>query len=458
MTGGNPWAQIIAGHGVAPAVRGDDGDVLTYSDIGALSAQVDAALGKRSLVFVRTANTASSVAAWLALLASRHAVLAIEHDLPAERLAALVARYRPDAIIDPQGGHSLAPGPGGTTLHPDLAVLLSTSGSTGSPKLARFTAAALLANAKAIAAYLELTAGERPWLCLPTSYSYGMSIINSHALVGACIEVTARGVMQAEFWDGLTARGATSLSGVPFHYDAIRRLGLDRLATPTLTTLTQAGGRLPAPVAARYAEWAAANGRRFITMYGQTEAGPRLTWLPPEHLAGNAGAIGLPIPGVTIDLIGPDGAVIGEPGVAGEMRCTSPGVMMGYALDADDLSRGDELGGVLMTGDLAARNDAGILTITGRASRMIKLFGTRVNLDDIDAHLASIDVAGVAFGQDDQLRVLIEGGEADAVRAALVAAFSFPPRGLAVKQGALPRAASGKLLYGALGQAWEAAG
>lgn len=458
MTGGNPWTQIIAGHGDAPAVRGDDGIVASYADIGTLSAQIDAALGKRSLVFVRTANTAPSVAAWLALLASRHAVLAIEHDLPAERLEALVARYRPDAIIDPQAGNDITPGPGGTNLHPDLAVLLSTSGSTGSPKLARFTAAALLANAQAIAKYLELNAAERPFLALPTSYSYGMSVINSHALVGACIEVTAHGVMQAEFWDGLTVRGATSLSGVPFHYDAIRRLGLDRLATPTLTTLTQAGGRLAAPVAARYAEWAAANGRRFITMYGQTEAGPRLTWLPPEQLASHAGAIGLPIPGVTIDLIGADGERIDGPGVAGEMRCTSPGVMMGYALDADDLSRGDELGGVLMTGDLASRDEAGILSITGRASRMIKLFGTRVNLDDIDAHLASMDVTGVAFGQDDALRVLIEGGEADTVRGALVAAFSFPPRGLTVKQGTLPRATSGKILYGALGQAWETAG
>jgi acyl-coenzyme A synthetase/AMP-(fatty) acid ligase len=285
-----------------------------------------------------------------------------------------------------------------------------------------------------------------------------MSVINSHALVGACVEVTAHGVMQAEFWDGLKNRAATSLSGVPFHYDAIRRLGLDRLATPTLTTLTQAGGKLPAPVAAKYAEWAAANGRRFITMYGQTEAGPRLTWLPPELLASHAGAIGVPIPGVTIDLIAADGGVNTEPGVSGEMRCTSPAIMMGYAQGAADLARGDELGGVLMTGDLASREEAGILSITGRASRMIKLFGTRVNLDDIDAQLARMDVPGVSFGQDDQLRILIEAGDPETVRAALIAAFSFPPRGLMVKAVAsLPRASSGKLLYGALGQVWEAA-
>ena len=457
MIGGNPWAAIIAGHGDAAAVRGDDGSVIKYCDIMQIGATLDTALGRRSLVFVRTANTAASVATWLALLASGHAALAIEHDLPAARLDALVARYRPDAIIDPQAGNAITHCTGGTALHPDLSVLLSTSGSTGSPKLARFTSAALLANARAIADYLDLTAAERPYLCLPTSYSFGMSIINSHALVGACIEVTAFGVMQAEFWAGLTARGATSLSGVPFHFDAIRRLGLDRLATPTLTTLTQAGGRLPAPVAAKYAEWAATTGRRFITMYGQTEAGPRLTWLPPEHLAAHAGAIGVPIPGVTIDLIGSDSAVLTQPDVSGEMRCTSPGVMMGYAVDADDLLRGDELGGVLMTGDLASRDNAGILSITGRASRMIKLFGTRVNLDDIDAHLAGIDAAGAAFGQDDQLRVLIETGDANAVRAALIAAFSFPPRGLLVRKAALPRAASGKLLYGALGQVWEQA-
>ena len=73
--------------------------------------------------------------------------------------------------------------------------------------------------------------------------------------------------------------------------------------------------------------------------------------------------------------------------------------------------------------------------------------------------LARMDVAGVSFGQDDQLRVLIEGGDADAVRAALVEAFSFPPRGLLVKAVAsLPRASSGKLLYGALGAAWDQVG
>jgi acyl-CoA synthetase (AMP-forming)/AMP-acid ligase II len=456
MTTGNPWAAILAGHGDAVAVRDDAGTALTYADVLALRAQFDTTLGRRSLVFLRTANSAASVAAWLALLASDHATLAIEHDLAPERLAALVDLYRPDAIIDPQG--AITPGPGGTALHPDLSVLLSTSGSTGSPKLARFTAAALFANAAAIADYLGLTAAERPFLALPTSYSYGMSVINSHALVGACVEVTAHGVMQAEFWDGLKNRAATSLSGVPFHYDAIRRLGLDRLATPTLTTLTQAGGKLPAPVAAKYAEWGAANGRRFITMYGQTEAGPRLTWLPPELLASHAGAIGVPIPGVTIELVDSDGAAITEPGVSGEMRCSSPAIMMGYAQGAADLARGDELGGVLMTGDLASRNEAGVLSITGRASRMIKLFGTRVNLDDIDAQLARMDVPGVSFGQDDQLRVLVEAGDPETVRAALIAAFSFPPRGLMVKAVAsLPRASSGKLLYGALGQAWEAA-
>jgi long-chain acyl-CoA synthetase len=459
MMPGNPWAACFQAHGDALAVVDDAGQQCRFSDVLALAGRLHAELGPRALVFLRTSNCAASVAHWLALLASGHTTLIIEHDLAEERLAALMALYRPDAVIDPLAAQPVTRLAGGTALHPDLAVLLSTSGSTGSPKLARFTSAAIWANAGSIAQYLALTADERPLLCLPNSYSYGMSVINSHALVGACVGVTALGVMEAGFWDRLNASGATSLSGVPFHYDAIRRLGIDRLETPTLTTLTQAGGKLPLPVARKYAEWAQAHGRRFITMYGQTEAGPRLTWLPPELLASHAGAIGVPIPGVTIDLVNEAGALITQTGVAGEMRCTSPAIMMGYALEAADLSRGDEMGGVLMTGDLASRGEDGILSITGRVSRMIKLFGTRVNLDDIDAQLAALEVPGVAFGQDDQLRVLIEAGAADAVREALIDAFSFPPRGLMVKKvAALPRASSGKLLYGALSAAWEAAG
>lgn len=452
------WATAFAGHGQALAVVDDDGVAFSYADVLARAEQLQADLGGRGLIVLRASNTAPSVATWLALLATNMAVLIVEQDLPAERLAALVDAYRPDAIIDPLATPAITRLPGGTALHPDLAVLLSTSGSTGSPKLARFTAAAIQANAAAIADYLALGGDERAYLCLPTSYSYGMSVINSHALVGAAVLITAHGVMAAPFWDRLASSGATSFAGVPFHYDAIRRLGIDRLATPTMRTLTQAGGKLPLPVAQKYAAWAAANDRRFVCMYGQTEAGPRLTWLPPELLASHAGSIGVPIPGVTIDLIGPDGAVISEAGVPGEMRCTSPAIMMGYAHSAADLAKGDELGGVLMTGDLATRDADGVLTISGRVSRMIKLFGTRINLDDIDNRLAAMEVSGVAFGRDDQLQVLIEDGEADAVREALVAAFAFPPRGLLVRKiAALPRAASGKLVYAALPQAWEAA-
>jgi long-chain acyl-CoA synthetase len=454
----NPWRELLHRHGDAVAVVDDDSIAFTYAQALAIGEALDAALGARSLVFLQASNSAASVATWLGLLASNHATLIIEADLAPERLAALVDAYQPDAIIDPLNEQMVRHRDGGTALHPGLSVLLSTSGSTGSPKLARFTAAALFANAGAIADYLQLGPQERPLLCLPTSYSYGMSVINSHAAVGATVVVTRHSVMAAEFWERLAISRATSLSGVPFHYDAIRRLGMDRLATPTLTTLTQAGGKLPVPVAQRYAAWAEQHGRRFITMYGQTEAGPRLTWLPPEQLASHAGAIGVPIPGVSIDLVAADGALITGPGVSGEMRCRSPAIMMGYALGAADLARGDEMGGVLMTGDLAARDADGILSITGRVSRMIKLFGTRVNLDDIDAALARLDVQGAAFGQDDQLRILIEGGDTEAVREALIAGFSFPPRGLMVRRvAALPRAASGKLLYAALGEMWEAA-
>src|SRR5262249_42082836 len=88
-----------------------------------------------------------------------------------------------------------------TVIHDSLALLLNTSGSTGSPKLVRLSLENLQANAASIASYLNLSANERPITSLPMSYSYGLSVINSHLLAGATLVLTDHGVLRREFWD-----------------------------------------------------------------------------------------------------------------------------------------------------------------------------------------------------------------------------------------------------------------
>jgi acyl-coenzyme A synthetase/AMP-(fatty) acid ligase len=333
--------------------------------------------------------------------------------------------------------------------------LLTTSGSTGSPKLVRLSAEGVAASARSIADYLELGPDEKPLLHLPMSYSYGLSIINSHIISGGLLCLTPHSVMEPGYWEDLRRFEATSIAGVPFHYTAIRRLGEARLDVPSLRTLTQAGGRLDPRLVTHFADWAARTGRRFIVMYGQTEAGPRIAWLPPELAAGAPDAIGKPIPGLKVELVGADGTPVPD-GTEGQLKVSGPMVMMGYAMEAADLAAPDGQGGTLMTGDLAVRGPDGLLRITGRAARILKIYGLRVNLEEVEQRLQSLGHAAACFGVDDELRIALEGDvDEAAVRQQVVALFSLPPRGIVARRvAAIPRTPAGKVRLADLAASW----
>lgn len=441
------------------------GQSLSYADALETGRRLTAGLPRpRSLVVLRCSLDPAAIAAHLALTSDGHVPLLLERSLSDTLLDDLVACYRPDAILDPEAG-TLTPGPGAgapVALHPALGLLLATSGSTGSPKLVRLSTHGVRANAEAIASYLQLTPAQRPLLHLPLSYSYGLSILHSHLVAGATLVLTDATVMEPAYWETLASECCTSIAGVPFHYAALRRFGEDKLDFPSLTTLTQAGGRLDPRLVTHFADWAGRTGRRFIVMYGQTEAGPRISWLPPEQAAGAPDAVGIPIPGVRIDLVDEAGAPVPD-GTPGTMRVTSPSVMMGYAHGPEDLAAPDQLGGVLDTGDVALRGDDGLLRIVGRTARMLKIYGLRVNLDEVEQRLALIGQQALAGGQDDELRILIEtpadGPALADIRARIVQLFSLPPRGILVRAGVpVPRAASGKIRAEDFNTAWATAG
>ena len=117
-------------------------------------------------------------------------------------------------------------------LHENLALLLTTSGSTGSPKLVRLSYENLEANAKSIAQYLSIDEHERPITTLPMNYSFGLSIINSHLLKGATILLTSKSLMEKEFWSFLKNQHATSLSGVPYTFEILKKLRFFRMDLP----------------------------------------------------------------------------------------------------------------------------------------------------------------------------------------------------------------------------------
>jgi acyl-CoA synthetase (AMP-forming)/AMP-acid ligase II len=440
---------------------------LTYAELGARVDEVAGTLartvGARRLVFLAPGPDVEAVLLYLGCLrAGLPVCLAEPQPGPLARLAqayqpALV--LAPETVAAPEGwtagpasvpgyGAAVAARPAEVEPHPDLTLLLTTSGSTGDPKLVRLTTRNLASNATHIAEYLGLGAGERAIQSLPIHYSYGLSVLNSHLVAGGTVVLTPHSFMRPEFWRDFDEHRATSFAGVPYMYETLHRLRFDPAKHPTLRTLTQAGGALRRDLIAHYHAAATRMGARLVVMYGQTEATARISYVPPERLGEKIGTIGVPIPGGRLWLEPLDG----DTGGRAELVYQGDNVMMGYALTQDDLSRGDELHGVLRTGDLGSVDHEGYFSVVGRLKRFAKLFGRRVSLEDVERELEStFPVRAIATETEDRLGVVLvaDGAVRDEALAAHLARFlAVPPSAIAVRRlSELPLTATGKKDY-----------
>ncbi len=394
--------------GDAPAlVDTSSGETLSYCELDKrVAARKSAFEGPRGLAFISATNDAGSLIDYLACLQAGH-VTHLLGDLETQATQDLIARYRPNFLVDGTRGicRTDVPVP---ALHPDLLVLLSTSGSTGSPKLVKLSAANLCSNAGAIAAYLDLSGSERALQHLKPHYSYGLSIINSHLLVGAALVLTRLGFAEPAFWQLFSEHRATSFAGVPYTFETLKRLKFEPSAYPDLRYATQAGGRLQADLVRDFATAFDRCGKRFFVMYGQTEAGPRMSYLPPKLALRHPGSIGQAIPGGELFIVDADGNRVTTPETAGELAYKGPNVMMGYASGPGDLAD-DETRLPLLTGDMAVMGEQGLFFITGRSSRFVKPFGLRISLDEVQHFVQARCGSCAVAGDDSRIVVAIEG-------------------------------------------------
>lgn len=437
-TRGVPFARDLMLHGDRPALVTDDG-AISYRELAALVRTRAAQLGtRRRLVMLAGANQIEAIVTYLAALAAGHPLLLAPGDNPAAT-ASLQATYRPDVVAGPHGLRELSSEPA-HELHPELALLLSTSGSTGSPKLVRLSHENLQANAASIADYLALTTDDRAATLLPMHYCYGLSVINSHLLAGASLLLTDRSVTEPRFWELAAEHRVTGLAGVPYTFELLDRVGFAEMNLPALRYLTQAGGRLAPDRVHRYAALGRAAGWDLFVMYGQTEATARMAYLPPELAHAHPQSIGVPIPGGSLHLVEDEGTAPGT----GELVYRGPNVMLGYAHTPADLALGRTVH-ELRTGDLARRNADGLFEIVGRRSRFAKVFGLRLDLQQIEDHLLHHGVVACCAGGDDTLTIVVEGAGEQVVDL-LAGTYNLPAHAVSVVPvDRLPRLSNQKI-------------
>lgn len=453
------------------AVITESGEKISYRQFSSLCSSLTANIKRRCLVFNLCRNELGSLIGYVACLNAKVVPLMLKADLDEGLLRELIKTYKPDYLHVPAEvadkfadckivyenlGYALLKTEFDRVypLHDDLALLLTTSGSTGSPKLVRQSYRNVEANTKSIVEYLGLTERERTITTLPMNYTYGISIINTHLAVGASIILTDKALMQKEFWQQLKDYEATSFGGVPYTYEMLKRLRIERMDLPALNCVTQAGGKLSPELHEKFAKWAADTGKKFVVMYGQTEATARMSYLPPEKALEKCGSIGVAIPGGKFALIGDDGREITSPETAGELVYHGENVTMGYAECGADLAKGDELHGRLETGDMAKFDADGYYYIVGRKKRFLKIFGNRVNLEETENLLKSaFDGCDFACGGvDDKMHVFLTKEEIkDDVLAFLVKMLKFNAVAFKVVFiNAIPRNDVGKVLYSEL--------
>jgi acyl-coenzyme A synthetase/AMP-(fatty) acid ligase len=454
--------------GKATAILLEEGRSVSYEDLTRSANRLGAHLKERNLAFLLAENSEESLAGYVAMLRARVPVALLSASLGSAALAELLAVYRPRSIwlprakagpvslgteIHGEGRYVLLDtGAEHCTVHPDLALLMTTSGSTGSPKFVRQSYRNIEANTRSIVEYLDILPVDRAITVLPMNYVFGLSIINSHLARGASLILTDRGLMEKGFWDLLKAHQATSLSGVPYTYQMLKQLRFSRMNLPHLKTLTQAGGKLGADLAQEFASICRDKQMKFFIMYGAAEATARMSYLPPELALEKPGSIGRPIPGGAFAVVDEENNEIGEAGVSGELLYRGDNVTMGYATCQDDLARGDDNRGVLRTGDIAQRDADGFYYIVGRKSRFLKIFGNRVNLEDVEQHLRKQGIDNACTGEDDKVRIFVtkqsDVAEAEAAVQQLTglhhSAFSI------VAIAEIPRTEFGKIVYSAL--------
>jgi acyl-coenzyme A synthetase/AMP-(fatty) acid ligase len=382
--------------------------------------------GRKGLAFLFTTNNSESVITYIALLKSGNAVLLLDEKLNEEIRNGLIKNYRPDYIISSNESipehysfsfkyeslnfiKTIENNP--LNIFPELSVLLSTSGTTGSPKLVKLSYKNIQSNASSIVEYLNIDENERPITTLPFNYSFGLSIINSHLLKGSTIVLTEKTVFFRDFWNLFNEYKCTSFAGVPYTYTMLKRIGFEKIDLPTLKYFTQAGGKLSEEFIKHFNEYAIENNKKFFVMYGQTEATARITYVPPEKLGNKIGSIGISIPGGELKIMN-DAQEVFAPNETGEIVYKGDNVMLGYAEKASDLSKGDELNGVLFTGDLGYKDDDGFFYVTGRMKRFIKIFGLRINLDEVQKMIENhFKISAACTGKDELLKILVHSDD-----------------------------------------------
>ena len=388
----------------------------SLDDVWEITEPFEYIFDRKELIILCADNDIFSISIYLKALKSRTPIMLLTNDIDLIELLKIIENFRPSFLIVnnslgieiPYSSKKnfnnyiifscLKDQHSNLKINQNLAVLLPTSGSTGAAKFVRISYKNLQSNTDSIIKYLKINSNDMTLTTLPMSYSFGLSILNSYFYSGATLIITNNSVVSRDFWTILKSYKITSISGVPYIFELLDKLGFFKKNHLNLKTITQAGGRMKSDLKKKILNYSILNNIDFFVMYGQTEATARISYVPPSILKNKLDSIGVPIPDTRLNIEIKDSK-------EGELIVEGKNVSLGYAIDYRDLSKGDENCGRLKTGDIGYKDSDGYFYITGRKSRFIKINSIRLSLDDAEKLIENEfqDLDALCLGHDDNL-------------------------------------------------------
>ncbi len=376
-------------------------ETITYNELLVYSEKISRKLHKKKkLVFLLGKNNLETIVGYISFISKGHAVVLLDSKINNLFLKNLIYIYKPNyifcdtkkkrnksiyksilkfkaySLLERKVNIEIA-------IADDLMLLMSTSGTTGSPKLVKQSYLNIFSNTKNIIKYLNIKSKDITITTLPISYVYGLSVINTHLLAGSTIVLTNSSMVEKNFWDLVNIFSVNSFSGVPYNYSIIEKI-FNKNIPNSIKYTTQAGGKMNDVLLKNIIKIYKKNKIKLIQMYGAAEATSRMSYLNWRYISKKLGSIGKPILGGKFYLIDSKNKKIRKNNQKGELVYRGNNVCLGYAQKLSDLSLPDSNKGLLKTGDIAYRDNDGFYFIVGRKNRYTKIYGIRVDLSELE--------------------------------------------------------------------------
>ena len=234
---------------------------------------------------------------------------------------------------------------------------------------------------------------------LPPDYTLGLSVINTHLRKGSSIVLSDYSFLEKKFWNLIKNKKITSFTSVPISLDILKKIEFTKFNIDSIKYISQAGGAITNEMH-KYMNKSCEKKRiKFYPMYGSTEATARISILDWKF-RNKIGSVGKPLLKTKVKLSK-------DKKSSNRILFQGKNVSLGYSKNLSDLKKGDTNKGQILMDDIGKIDRGGFLFILGKNSRFVKLHGLRINLDEIQDLLSSINIPSKCIFKNNKLMIFI---------------------------------------------------